>query len=416
MARQSKVDATHNFLSLYLHHAGKSEIPTAYHKWACLSLLAALVRDNVWYEKYARIKLTPHLYVWLISASGTGKDIAARVAQNMLKHVNGIRLYQGRTSSAALIDYMYRIPKGASFADPRIWLLSTELANSIGSGGAADAFVKFTTDIYSGKDPDVPWQDMTRYSGVKQLTSPLINWFAGTTRTWLCQCVTMADIMGGFFARVCPVEVEVPVDLRIRQPTYPWDYQQTLDHLYQRVELYANAEGVFTMSPDADAIDRQWYDNRPAPHDDRLLPTWRRQHEIVLKLSQLYALCEWEDLAAPFIIDVPHLVAAQKDASYFLKMTTSLLDYAATTNVDAAAMLLVANYIKKHEAVRKSRLLKEVYRDGISAEMLHRICETLQQAGEITIHQPEGVQASTRNPTYLWQRRKMHLQEVPLPR
>ena len=41
-----------------------------------------------------------------------------------------------------------------------------ELAHSIGSGGQADSFLKSMTDLFSGKDDNVPWRESTRYSGV----------------------------------------------------------------------------------------------------------------------------------------------------------------------------------------------------------------------------------------------------------
>lgn len=412
MARGSgggKLEQTRNFLELYLHQAGTSEVPLAYHKWACLSFLAACVRDRVWYEKFAEVKLTPHLYVFLIGESGTGKDIAARFALKLL-HYNkqALRVYPGKTSAAALVDFLRKRERKQGTTehlppDPRIWLITTELANSIGTGGQADTFLKFMTDLYSGKDEQTPWRESTRYAGVdKKLLSPLINWLAGTTREWLCQVVTIEDIRGGFFARICPVEVPVTMTLRHYKPNRPWDYEEIREYLYDRVELYLNAEGVFELDEEAEVIDRVWYESRPAPRDDRLRPTWRRQHEQVLKLAQLYALCDWKRLDQPFIIRRPHIVKAQQDVAVFLKTTEHLLAYAATQNLDAATMLLVANQIKEHKAIRRGALLKLVYKEGVTSELLHRIEQTLLKAGEIRIHAPNIPGVSAANPVYVW--------------
>lgn len=410
--RLRRLDAESNFLDLYLHHVGHSDIPRAYHKWAALSLVAALVRDQVWVEKYVDIPLYPHVFIWLVGRSGTGKDIAATIATNFLRDIHGIRVYPGKTTAANLITWLRKKSKNGG-QDHRCWYVSMELAQDIGTGPIADQFIKFATAMYTRKSE---YKEGTRAHGQHVLKNPLMNWLAGTTHHWLAQSVTKDDIAGGFFARICPIEVEVNPDQRTYQPTIPSDYAQCREWLYERCELYAKVEGIFDMTPNARRIDEQWFMNRPSPSEDSgLLPTFQRQPEQVLKLAQLYAICDVTSQDQPLWIHSRHIIQAQRDAALFLTSTRNLLHFAASKQLETKLIYLIADTIKQGSPIRRSTLLSRLYKEGVTSELLTRVEQTLVKAGEIKIASP-GETASA-NPFYLWRGKqiRMDLEEEVTP-
>lgn len=406
MGRRGILNEVYNFIDLYLHHVGQSEVPRIYHEWSAISLLAACARDRIWFEKFSGKKLMPNLFVYLIGPSGSGKDNAAETAMEFIEEFHEIRCYHGKASAQYFYDWICRKPKDANGnmlaeQDPRVWFVTPELANSIGTGPSADAFLKFMTDLYHGKVR--AWQEGTRTSGAHTLKkSPCINWLAGSTREWLCQAVSHQEILGGFFARVCAVEPVIDYDKRLFRPTVPEDHLRVRDHLLERLYAIVQAEGVFSSTPDADAIERRWYEHRPVPADQILLPSWKRQHDQVLKLSMLYALADWRE-GEEFVWHKQHMVKAQRVSNNLLRSVSQLAAFSGARSIDAAALVMVAEIIRQAGRIQRSTLLRRVYPLGIGSEVLARIIHTLQQARELVVFEPKGVGGREASPIYVWQ-------------
>ena len=281
-----------SFLDLYLYTAGKSEVPTIWHEWGCFSLLAACVNDAVWYEKFKGEKLYPNLYLAIVGPSGSGKGIAMGHASRFVKGNKSVFRYRGKLSGAGLADILAR--KEAHEASwsgerPTVWLVLPELASSVGTGNLANDFIKRLTDVFNG-EADI-YREATRTMIADgrdiEYQLPLVNTFFGSTVEWLIECVTKDAIASGFFARMLVIDGRFDPNVRVTDPTFPSDVDAVVDELKQRIKSIQRLEGVFALDDKAAALRDRWYQNRPVPDDDRMLPLWKRADDLILKLAMI---------------------------------------------------------------------------------------------------------------------------------
>jgi len=383
-------------LDVYLHHVGQSEVPRAFHLWAGLSMVAAAVSDRVWYEKFPGQKLVPNLYVLLLGPSGLGKDQAAGAALRYVADLPVVNVYQGRATAPHLIDRLAgkwaRNPSTqAKEYKSKLYLITSELAFSVGRGSYADDFIKLMTALYSGSP--YPIHEGTRTHGVGAITNPCINWLGGTTMEWLHECVTRDAIEGGFFARVACIKATYDFTVRYRRPRVPDDLAVCTDFIRAYVKMLTHLRGVFTMTEEAEAIEESWYQTRDVPTDETLLPSWRREHDLVLKLSMLLSLCESATLA----IEARHMTEAQQMTRQVLRAVPSVVAHAHVTP-ETGPTLRVENLLRKYQALPRSTLLK---RSRLNAEQMELALKTLMERKQV---------ARTQSPTgasvYVWADRK----------
>ena len=374
------LDDTTNLIRLYLHHVGTSEVPDEYHLWAVLSTIAAAVGDRVWYKKFADTKLIPNLYVLLLGPSGTGKGTAIDISTKFVKDLSRVNAYRGKATAPYLIDYLSAIKKKQNgkvvLEDAKLYLVTPELSMSVGSGPFADQFVKLMTELFTGGD--YLFQEGTRTRGGVDFKNPVINWIGGTTKEWLMQSVTRDAVEGGFFARVVAVNAEYDPNVRITRPVYPDDRDEVAVEIARRIKELTFITGEITMNGLAMKVDEQWYTGRQAPSDEAMLPTWKRQHDLVLKLAMVMSLADDVDL----IVKADHVKRAQMLVREVSKSLPQLIEYASATR-EMEGIALVRRTIKRFGTIPRYMLMQKVGSRGLTRDRLDAIIETLIQSREV---------------------------------
>lgn len=373
---------TANLLRLYLHQAGRSEIPDVYHVWACIAMIAATVGDNVYYRKFRHAKLTPNMYTMLIGPSGSGKDMAISTALPFLKNLPIVHLYTGKATAAYIIDYLAKAANGKPpLGHSRMFMVTPELAMSVGSGNMADEFVKLTTALYTGAD--YPITEGTRTSGTHVIMNPCLNFLGGTTEDWMMRALTRDAVEGGFFARVAAVKAEYDFANRVLDPVYPPDYEDVVGHLFKRIAMLTRIKGEFHIAPDAKRIEEQWYATREVPDDDSLIPSWMRQHAMILKLAMILSLMDNVTYDADaLVIRLDHLKRAQQ-LSTFLHANLPRLISLASQSEETKAIDLVTQIIKRAVRIQRYKLMQKVSARGINRQVLDLAIEQLMQEKHI---------------------------------
>ena len=239
---------TRNFLELYMHHCGKTEVPVDYNFWCGMYLISCCLGNKVWYNKIpmAHEPLHPNLYIILFGPSGLGKNTAINTAMKYFRGSELINIYNGKITRAHLFDELSR-PKmryGQLVEDSTIVLNCPELGHSFGTGPNAEELVKLMTQMHTGGEHE---SDGTRTHGVKKVNNPCINWCAGTDSDWLVDSISASSIRGGFFARTILVRAFYNFDLRISRPESPPDYKEVSEHLQRRVDVMCRLQGQFIM-------------------------------------------------------------------------------------------------------------------------------------------------------------------------
>lgn len=376
-------------LDVFMHHIGHSEIPDAYFYWSGLSMIGAAVGNRVWFEKFKGVPLTPNLYVVLLGPSGIGKDHALNAALRYVADLPVVNAYQGRATSAHIIDRL----AGKWARDPKthekrpqsslLYLLCPELAFGVGRGTYADDFIKLMTALYSGSP--FPIHEGTRMHGSAVIHNPCINALLGTTVEWLRESISREAIEGGFFARVACIAAPYDFTIRLRRPSVPSDLDVCKDFIRAYVKMLTHLRGEFRLTEDAEAIEESWYQTRDVPTDEKLLPSWKREHDLVLKLSMLLSLSE----SASLVIEARHMTAAQQLSRQVMKVVPVVIEHANTTP-ETGPTLTVEKLMRKYGALPRSTLLK---RSRLNADQLELALKTLTERKQVSAtRSPTGAQ------------------------
>lgn len=379
---------TQNFFELYQYICGKSEVPTVYHFWASVSLMAAVLENNVWFEKFKGEELYPHLYICLIGPGGLGKGMAISQAARLAKQSVQMSSYRGKLTAAHLTDVLGKVEKDdygrKVIPNPRLWLIMDELKNDVGSNKQlVEEFIAMMTEIYTASNYQI--NTGTRTSGKVDIENPIMNWLFGSTEAWLKLVLTKDIVDSGFTSRACFIFGEHDFNIRCPRIVYPPDYEEVFEHLKMRLWALQQTRGRIMMTPDAEAMQDKWYMTRPNPEDEALFATWRRQHDLMLKFAMLACLAD----GGPAVIRTVHFTRAKAMVASINRYAAKLLEVAHET-FDTKPSNDVESYIKAKKTVDHSTALRYFRaRKGMNAKKFKEAVWNLVQEGSVKANRTE---------------------------
>jgi len=324
--------------------------------------------------------LLPNLYVFLIGPPALGKGVAIKLAHNLYRECGGIHSFKGQTSAAHLTDILGKVQRDDQgrkiLPRPRLWLVMEEVANDIlGPRNLIEAFVKMMTELYtsSGDMMDTG----TRTHGGFRIENPCINWLVGTTEKWMIDTFTEDMIHSGFASRIVFVYGKYS-DRRYYRPQYPDDIEAVRQHIIARFHAMHYVEGKFLLTPAAEIEEKQWYMNRKEPMEKILKTTWRREHDLVLKLAMLLSLAD----GGPLVIDAHHIIRATKLSA---SVQPNVSDVVVLSRRVPAADVKddIEERIRKAKEITHSDLLRSVSSQGITTKALQNIVMTLNHESKV---------------------------------
>jgi hypothetical protein len=274
------------------------------------------------------------------------------------------------------------------------------LALSVGRGPLADDLVKLLTELYTGGDYE--FHEQTRTHGTRTFRGHCVSWLAGTTREWLRDCITKDAVEGGFFARVATVAAQYDLERRITSPTVPRDWAAVGDRLVGHLDRLASVGGALRLDTRASGLLDDWYVSRPSPDDERLIPTWKREHDLVLKLAVLAAL---SDNPLADVVRASHVLQAQRWAVTVTQAIPALVEYVALTR-ETDGLREVRDLIRRAGTIHHVALSRAVSRSGMTADVLGRFVRTLREGGYIK--REVGTMGTV---VYVWCERAMGAEE-----
>lgn len=355
------LNAKSNLIDLYLYSAlaGKTEIPVEYHLWCCITMMAAAVSDRVWLNQQG--KQICNLYTFLVGESASGKGTAIKHMEKIIDDIQIMNAFEFRGSAVGLMDTMSKpneaiLQDGRKVENSKIFIVTPELKDNIGSGPKAEDFAAWATNLWEGEKP-IPQIEITRGNGQHMLIAPNLTWLAGTTKKWLIDSVSMAAIQGGFIGRIaCVQPSNYSLDNRYYRIEIPKDLDEVIAAIKKRVIQLTFLEGEFTISPKADQYLFNWYMSRPSPEPESpIIPVWKRIPQLVYKLSMILSLADKTDL----VIEPEHVYRARELGEELLNKAKNLLIYA---NVTAKTEVIyrLSLVLKQQKKISKSLLLKQL--------------------------------------------------------
>lgn len=389
---RTKIDETLNFIRLYVHAQGKSEVPVKFHIWSCISLIAACVADRVWVRFLKSQPITPNLYVFLVAPSGIGKDVATNCAASLITWSDQlektINYYRGKLTPPRLHDLLAeekfdKVNQSYLPINSKLWLVTPELTYGMGKGEMAEQLIETMTALFSSGKTKL--REGTRTRGELEIEDPCINWLAGTTKEWLVDAVKPKGIKSGFWARVIPVyHAGMVPEIRMWTPIYPPDYDAVIRHLRARAQGLTYLQGEFEVSAEADSYGRQWYFNRPSPEDECLAPYFNRAREMVMKLAMIFALADGKGL----VIEAKHIQLAHAHYKRLQDGALELIELASSTP-QTTDTKLTCDFIQKAGAITRTQLLRKVYPKGLDKDRLNKAVSALMEMKLILRDQTE---------------------------
>jgi hypothetical protein len=403
-----ELDRTSNFLRLYLHHCGHSEIPAQWHYWAAMSVLAASVADRVWVQADDARRVRCNLYVMLVGPSGSGKEHAITKAAKLAHEGGGdiINLYAGRATRQHILD---RLGKGVQAADgttlltnSKLYLVTEELGSSLRTGEHGWELISFMTELYI--PPPYPYRDGTRTSGQIVLIDPLLNWLAGSTEQWLKRVVPTDAMEGGFFPRIVTVRGQRDHATRHPKIRLPEDVEEVREHLLWRISGYTWLQGAMSLTPDAATRREQWYMDVPPPTTVESDPVFNRRDEMIHRFAALHALADCEAVpqvpSVPPNIELKHVESAIESWEWIMGEVPKTLRLSKVTP-RAEMVEYVRELLQREQQMDRSALLRKVGGRGMVAKDLDDCLTTLIQGEEVEWKECEG-RLGKRKVVYWW--------------
>lgn len=279
-----------DYLTTYIKFTEKTEPPTNYHIWTCLSVVAAAMQRKC-YLRWGFKTLYPNLYVVLIGPSGCRKGTAMNIGKDLLLEINGINLSSESVTREALIRDM---KDGiTTFTDPTdqmlkfhssVTVVSEELSVFLGQQN-----VKFLADLTDWFDCSDQWTYRTKGSGTDKLVGVCVNILGATAPDWLRSILPQEAFGGGFTSRVIFVVEEQKKQI-VPNPRIPDEIIALRPGLVHDLEQIAAMAGEMIFMDETMEIYTAWYTKQsksPAIKDPHFAGYCERRAIHVLKLSMV---------------------------------------------------------------------------------------------------------------------------------
>lgn len=278
-----------NWLDDLMEATSYVETPRSFIRWAAISAVSAVVKDNVYLDKFA-YKLYPNIYVLLVAKSGLRKGFAANVAKALAVLVGNTRVISGRNSIQAIIQELSRSftrPKQPPLLKAHGFIVSGELSTTFIEDPHTFTILTDLFDRHYHADGG-GWKYTLKGQDQQVLKDPCITMLGAINPPLLKSMISKRDISGGFVARTIIVEehkraLKNPLT---RPPKLVFDIYKFVPRLKEIAEL----TGEFHWSPEAMEIYEPWYDSLDMEGDEGETGTINRIADHVTKVAMILSM------------------------------------------------------------------------------------------------------------------------------
>lgn len=277
------------------------ECPVIYHKWCCMSTVAACAQRKIWLDTVAgsnipgsaHYRIAPNLYVILVGPPGIGKDTAMNVSRELLELVEGIPVKSDNLTKEYLYRFMAtnigmhkRVDTGKDYIHSSLTIFSSEMSTLIKKNDRD--FVGMMNYMFNTMPVA---RNSTKNMGEDIVPNPFLNLLAGTTPDWINYNVRDDVLEGGFSARTIFVYAEQKAKINPFPAISPTQVEAKT-RLIQDLKRIAAISREVHMNDESRATYAEWYNMhfQQAPLDYRMVGYHTRKPAFLLKLALLFAL------------------------------------------------------------------------------------------------------------------------------
>lgn len=188
-----------NWLNELVTQHEELESPQSFWYWSGLCAISAVVKDQVWMDRYA-YRLYPNIYVILHADSGLKKGPPVGLAKSLVRRVNNTRIINGRSSIQGILKELgtaYTVPGGRAITKSVGFIIASEFSSSIVADPSA---MTILTDLYDRQYNEGSWRSLLKMETF-ELKDPTISLLVATNEAHFEDFVEAKDIHGGFIGR-----------------------------------------------------------------------------------------------------------------------------------------------------------------------------------------------------------------------
>ncbi len=383
------------------------ESPESFWRWAALSAISAVLKDNVWLDRSGRFNTYPNIYVMLHADSGLKKGPPVSLAKQLVEKVNNTRIIGGRSSIQGILKHMGQAhtTKGGGINGLKsvAFICSSELSSSIVEDKVA---TKILTDLYDRSYNVGEWKSLLKMETF-ELRDPTVTMLTATNDAMSEDFFTKSAIQGGYFARtfiiyeksskidnslIYPLEEEFNItsassylkDIsKLTGPFSPLAKMES-DNEYRHKKIKGKREVYFNP---AGIIYDDWYDGfkkimRESEDKDET-GTMNRFGDSVLKIAMLLALAEKPELT----ISEESMVSAIAECEKLLgNVRKTTLGKHGTADTAQLKTLVISELLMRPDfRISRPVIMRKLWPHYNSSEDLDNVIQSFQQAGLIDV-------------------------------
>jgi hypothetical protein len=342
-----------------------------------LAALSAVSKKNFFLDRYY-YKLYPNIYVFLVGRSGLRKSNPVTFCKKLVTEAAATRVILGRNSIQAVLKELgkaHSIEGGGVMKEAIGFMVSGELASFLVKDPEA---LTILTDLYDTHANEPEWKNTLKTGGIDVLKNPCLTLLGGTNEDHFKEAVPATAVGGGFIARTLIVFEErrrVINDLMDPPKVTP-----DLKSLACYLKEIAKTSGEFTMTPEAKAAYRAWYQKVSTSNLRDRTGTMERIGDTVLKVSMLLSLAA----SLGLVIDKEHIdESVFRCEECFVGMQHVTMGSGKSLDADPTALILKELLKRPGYKMTRKQVLSKFWGD-VDYITLDRIAETLVRSGAIT--------------------------------
>ncbi|HEY4698994.1 MAG TPA: hypothetical protein VIH27_01285 [Nitrososphaerales archaeon] len=371
------------WLEEFLAQHEEFESPVNFWYWAALTIISAVVRDNVWVNRYL-YKSYPNIYVLLYADSGLKKGPPINVAKQLVRATNATKIISGRSSIQGILKELGTAetkPGGKIDTRSAAFICSSELSASIVEDKAA---LDILTDLYDRSYNTGEYKSLLKME-VFSLKDPTITLLGGLNEAHAEALFTRKDIQGGYIARsfIIHESKRNKINPLIRKP----DVIPNYEHLVIYLKELAKIHGAFADLENTPAgnLYEEWYHDfiHKMEEQDVKDPTGtlNRLSESVMKVAMLISLSSSPKLTIN-LLSMEQAISRCEFLIGNVRKTTMSSGKSVSTQEKA---LVINELINRSNHMITRQQLNRKYWMRASSQEWDEIMESLQVAGVIIV-------------------------------
>lgn len=381
-----------DFFSTYFTYAGvaHSESPATFHRWACMSMLGALLGRQV-FLPFGHSLIYPNQYIMLMGSPGSRKSSAIGISKRLLTKAGYTRFSSDRTSKERFLIDMRQMEDTDTYdregllaltldEPAEIYVVAGEFTDFVGNNNME--FITMLTNLWDNLDE---YKNPKIHGASVVVNKPTINILGGNTVQGFSLAFPAEALGNGFLSRIILVHGEGTG----KKITWPAKEDKALgdsiaEHL---IEMRSVCRGEILLGPGVESLGDLIYGGFIDIDDNRFKYYGTRRFSHLLKIATLIACSE-----LTLTITEEHILKANTLLHYTeIKMPKALGEFGKSKYSDVANSI-VDILAKSHNPVTLSDLWKKVNQDLNKITELADIIKNLEQAGKIQVVSIKGKQ------------------------